>query len=380
MRATAVAKHATSAISRMQCLLIAIRDACAVRTSQQNTSAWQNFRQVTTQERSRTIALTPASVVIICMLQISRCKIIARTCAYREWTSKYGERTKVAVNHCHNRGNYLRSVNTPAFGKYPRSQFSMCIFLVLLAAAAVAAASPTLSLSAASTSVAMGRSVQLSLNCSSDVPVPVFPYVDGLQWGAFVTCSSAAPCSLPLPLPNAGTVSIVVAILAGVSSPPTPTFMVGSALPSNAVAVSNTLTVQVAARTITPPFSDANLQVGMEWEPWFTTVGAQACHRVASGCGAAPCLAVPWSPCHGRLALLAFPPSVCALPSLLSASSLTCLALPLSWQHNDDFAIGEAVPVLGWYDSFNRDVVKQHAIWLVEVRPRHDSVVVRRSR
>jgi hypothetical protein len=34
--------------------------------------------------------------------------------------------------------------------------------------------------------------------------------------------------------------------------------------------------------------------------------------------------------------------------------------------HNDDWTIGEAVPVLGWYDSFNQLVLEQHCIWFIE--------------
>lgn len=129
------------------------------------------------------------------------------------------------------------------------------------------------------------------------------PYVNGSQWGAWVICTTS--CDLPLPLPHVGTASVVVAVLSPGTDRPTPGFTVGAPLPSAPLAVSNTLAIAVAPRAIVAPFSDPDHQVIMEWEPWFTA-------------------------------------------------------------HNDVWTIGEAVPVLGWYDSFNLNVLKQHCIWMVE--------------
>jgi hypothetical protein len=81
-------------------------------------------------------------------------------------------------------------------------------------------------------------------------------------------------------------------------------FWVGSTPPAQ-LACSNTVRIRVEQRRITRVPVDPDHLVGMEWEPWFTPLNA-----------------------HWDLA--------------------------------------EAVPVVGNYDSFNRDVIRQHALWMTE--------------
>ena len=79
--------------------------------------------------------------------------------------------------------------------------------------------------------------------------------------------------------------------------------LAGSPLPENA-RLSNAVTVQVRERKI-EVYEDPEHLIGMQWEPWFTPMNA-------------------------------------------------------FWQ------TAQAVPVVGFYDSFNRDVMLQHALWLMD--------------
>jgi hypothetical protein len=72
-----------------------------------------------------------------------------------------------------------------------------------------------------SSRVAMGKAVFISITWPSP-PMPTatvfWPFVNGSQWGAFVTCFAAPPpspdnsCSIELPLPHAGENSLQFAV------------------------------------------------------------------------------------------------------------------------------------------------------------------------
>ncbi|MDE2126775.1 MAG: hypothetical protein KGJ62_09305 [Armatimonadetes bacterium] len=81
-------------------------------------------------------------------------------------------------------------------------------------------------------------------------------------------------------------------------------FRVGEPAPAGSLR-SNSITIRVRSRTIHRPPLDPNHLVGMEWEPWFTPLNAR-------------------------------------------------------WD------TAEAVPELGDYSSFDRSVIRQHALWLTE--------------
>ena len=86
-----------------------------------------------------------------------------------------------------------------------------------LASPLLPSASPDFIITLNTTSVAMGKTVAVSIACTLP-PTPsgtvFWPFVNGSQWGAFVTCfvqppAAAAPaadqaCSIELPLPRAG--------------------------------------------------------------------------------------------------------------------------------------------------------------------------------
>lgn len=81
-------------------------------------------------------------------------------------------------------------------------------------------------------------------------------------------------------------------------------YVVGLPLPKDAVR-SNSVAVRVTKRSFPQAPRDPEHLVGMEWEPWFTP-------------------------------------------------------------RNIPFSTAEAIPLLGRYDSWNRDVARQHALWLVD--------------
>lgn len=80
--------------------------------------------------------------------------------------------------------------------------------------------------------------------------------------------------------------------------------LTGYPLPAGAD-VSNVVTVQVERRALQPTPTDPDHLVGMQWEPWFTP-------------------------------------------------------------HNADWTTAQAVPLLGFYRSYDRDVLRQHFLWLAE--------------
>jgi hypothetical protein len=80
-------------------------------------------------------------------------------------------------------------------------------------------------------------------------------------------------------------------------------FPIGEPMPAGAV-VSNTLRINVIKPDImAPPYRDPSHRIGMDWEPWFTPLNA-------------------------------------------------------SW------ATAEAVPLIGYYPSLNKDVIRQHILWM----------------
>eukprot|EP00040_Diaphanoeca_grandis_P041262 m.262693 g.262693 ORF g.262693 m.262693 type:complete len:1058 (-) comp46733_c0_seq1:105-3278(-) len=177
--------------------------------------------------------------------------------------------------------------------------------------------------------ILMGQTSTFAVSADS-LPAPsvngtvIWPFVNGSQWGSFVTCGitsmPSSTCTFLLPFPVAGATSVQVAILEGgrtwCSSPASAQacqFPVGQSIPTNQtlIGVSNTVAVDVGVRMIAPSLLPANRSVCMEWEPWFT-------------------------------------------PNNLGS---------VSWLNR---AGAEGVPLVGLYHSFDPLVVRQHAIWLAE--------------
>lgn len=155
----------------------------------------------------------------------------------------------------------------------------------------------------------------------------MFPYVNGTQWGAETPAffdNTKGSGTILLPLPTAGPAKVFVAWLPSYPSG----FVVGTKPPAGAV-MSNTVTITVAPRAATRPKQDPqhvtnkirvfrlfllellthtaiHQLVGMDWEPWFTTM-------------------------------------------------------------NDQWGTAEAIPMLGRYSSFNLGVIRQHCRWFMNI-------------
>lgn len=172
--------------------------------------------------------------------------------------------------------------------------------------------------------IAVGLNVRVTIAtpaplANTAAPTVYWPFVNGTQWGAFVTCaaSSTANCSLLLPLPLAGVMTVQLAVMSAgrqwcSSKAEGCFFPVGTPLPTAGVlALSNALSVPVAARQIVPPPGANASAACIDWEPWFTE----------NNLGGAPWLSRPGA---------------------------------------------EGVPLVGLYSSFNALVVRMHALWLIE--------------
>ncbi|HZT42531.1 MAG TPA: hypothetical protein VFA07_10075 [Chthonomonadaceae bacterium] len=180
--------------------------------------------------------------------------------------------------------------------------------IVPLPAAAQASTGMTVKLHADRSVVGMGRSVIVTATVTGNNDVPVsgvqlWPYLNGKQWGASETTDRTGRAIFFLPLPYPGTARIE-AIIGPSGSGQKETFPVGSPQPKDGIR-SNEVQVRVKSRTIRRVIRDPEHLVGVEWEPWFTPLNAH-------------------------------------------------------WD------TAEAIPVLGRYNSFNADVIRQHALWMTE--------------
>ncbi|EGD81265.1 hypothetical protein PTSG_11301 [Salpingoeca rosetta] len=137
--------------------------------------------------------------------------------------------------------------------------------------------------------------------------VTLWPTVNSLQWCAQMTLSPDSPknISFRCPYPRTGPNAVgVTATIAGAYKEP---FPVGKVIPAHLILTeSNTVAVDVKERTLRPPAKGSDRITAMQWEPWFTL-------------------------------------------------------------HNDQWTLAEAVPTLGYYSSFDANVVMQHAMWMVDI-------------
>jgi len=187
-------------------------------------------------------------------------------------------------------------------------------------------------------SVPLGGVVNISVDASgfpaSANGTIFWPFVNGSQWGSFVTCAVSGRdhaldggCTIMLPLPVAGLAAVRVAVLrqgrewgGDINATQSRGYPVGTPSPSDGVksngrAADNKSIIAVAFRRVKfPPGvkssgGSAQHDVCMDWEPWHTSHNANR-----------------WM---GR-------------------------------------AGASAMPLVGMYGSFNEGVIRQHAIWLVE--------------
>jgi len=163
-------------------------------------------------------------------------------------------------------------------------------------------------------SIPMGRSVKLTahLNVKPGESVSdylLLPYVNNRRWGSHERPDTKGDATFLLPLPNPGQALIqVIAIKAEPNNWMGTTnrdlLMVGKLLPDSGIS-SNELSINVKKRIMRGSRDTANL-FGVQWESWFTPGSAT------------------WSS-------------------------------------------AEAVPVVGFYDSYNEDVIRQHILWFMDL-------------
>lgn len=137
----------------------------------------------------------------------------------------------------------------------------------------------------------------------------LWAFVNGTQWGAPSTLGRAGRARLLLPIPHAGEATVDALVLPTGVKGCSGNFTVGtpiSAWAPLASAKAAALRVHVADRAIVRMGGRAGApKLGLQWEPWFSPRG----------------------------------------------------------QQNIQWATHEAVPLLGYYSSFDPSVIKQHAIW-----------------
>lgn len=174
--------------------------------------------------------------------------------------------------------------------------------------------------------IGMGRSVRLAAAAALPDGRPaaghlLLPYVDGRRWGSHEIADAGGRAVWSLPLPQPGVAEIQVEVRAPGDAPPQtgsqpqvapaggmiarrPYLVTGFVLPEHA-RVSNTVRVQVTRRGLATIPKDAGHLVGAQWCPLFTPA---------------------W----------------------------------FNWE------TAQAVPLVGFYRTWDTDVIRQHVLWLAE--------------
>jgi len=161
-----------------------------------------------------------------------------------------------------------------------------------------------------SASVGMGRSLLLRVRVTpQERGLILLPFVNGRRWGAHAFSAAAGQAMLILPLPVPGPVDIQVLTMPAdgatwLGLADPDLLMVGRRVPTGGM-LSNVVHAEVMWRDI-PPRPSGDTLFCMQWEPWFTT-----------GIG--------------------------------------------RWR------TAQAVPLVGCYDSFHPDVIRQHMLWMMEL-------------
>lgn len=166
----------------------------------------------------------------------------------------------------------------------------------------------TIQISCSAASVGVGRTVKVTAIATQATGAPMvgvqlWPYVNDLQWGSPEVTDAQGRATFLIPLPNPGVAAIQVKDKALV---PFSQFPVGKPSPPYCRA-SNVVPVHVGNRAIEMPI-DPNRLVGMEYEPWQVSQNFN-----------------------------------------------------FAW-----WTTSESVPLVGYYNSFNADAIRQHAIWMSE--------------
>lgn len=161
--------------------------------------------------------------------------------------------------------------------------------------------------------IEMGRSLKVIATISPGKGDPgvylLLPFLNGKRWGAHEWVDQRGKSIFILPLPNPGLAKIEVIALRTdtdhwMGLKDADLLLVGREIPEDAIK-SNSLDIQVLRRSFTKREKGSTL-FGMQWEPWF---------------------------CHGIR----------------------------SWR------TAQAVPLVGFYESYNRDVIRQHILWMMDL-------------
>ncbi|MDD3107991.1 MAG: hypothetical protein PHV49_02115 [Alistipes sp.] len=174
--------------------------------------------------------------------------------------------------------------------------------------------SSALKIHADRSAVEMGRSVTLTVQAVSTPDLPLsqmmlMPYVNGQRWGAHEFPDSLGRATLLIPLPNVGEATLEVVAIARDTTlwcglkDYTP-YLTGKPMPSSGLH-SNPVKIQVNRREF-PARSTGRTAFVSQWEPWFAANKAGA-----------------WS-------------------------------------------TAQAIPLVGFYDFTNPDVLRQHLLWLMD--------------
>jgi hypothetical protein len=164
--------------------------------------------------------------------------------------------------------------------------------------------------------IPMGRSATVEANVQlrageSPQDYVLLPFVNGRRWGAHERPDADGRAVFHLPLPNPGPAQMqVLAVPSDTGdwmglAAQRDLLLAGRLMPAEPYARSNTLNLRVNRRTF-PRRDNAGSLFGLQWEPWFT--------------GGVP-----------------------------------------RW------GTTQAVPLMGLYDSYNRDVTRQHILWCMDV-------------
>jgi len=163
------------------------------------------------------------------------------------------------------------------------------------------------------TSVLMGRSIQITayLDLKSGISAKnylLLPYVNHHRWGAQQHSDSNGKSTFLIPLPNPGVEHIqVIAVKAEpdnwMGTSDPNLLIVGRLMPNNEVLRSNEIDIRVQRRQ---------------------------------------------------------------MPKLPDNSHLYCIQYE-NWFEDSSWKTAEAVPLIGFYDSYNEDVIRQHILWFVDM-------------
>lgn len=163
-------------------------------------------------------------------------------------------------------------------------------------------------------SIPMGKSVLIEAVVQTNEGVAasdfiLLPFVNGRRWGAHERPAVQGNAHFTLPLPNPGPAHVQVLALRSDSEgwmglKEIDILLAGYPMPEGGIR-SNLLELEVARRTF-PPRSPSESHFGIQWEPWFTG-GARR------------------------------------------------------------WGTAQAVPVTGFYSSYDQDVIRQHVLWFMDL-------------